>query len=84
MTLAGIILLAQLACGDHTAIVRNLKENYGETRISRGLIGYNYILEIWANEVTGSWTILDTNTNGVTCIRAIGRHWTMDEVGIRT
>ncbi len=33
------------------------------------------VFEVWASEKTGSWTILFTRPDGVTCIMATGHDW---------
>jgi hypothetical protein len=41
-----------------------LGARYGETVRSIGLAGRDRIVEVFASEETGSWTILVTNTDG--------------------
>ncbi len=71
---------AQLACGMRDSVVAKLGENYGEVRRGGGLAGPTAIFEIWASDVTGSWTILKTTPNGLTCIMAVGDGW-QDDAG---
>ncbi len=66
---------AQMACGTRDSVVAKLGENYGEVRRGGGLAGPTAIFEIWASEATGSWTILKTTSNGLTCIMAVGDGW---------
>ncbi len=66
---------AQTACGKRADMVRVLDKEYGETRRGGGLSGPTAIFEIWASEATGSWTILVTAPNGLTCIMAVGTGW---------
>ena len=61
----------QSLCGERAAIIAEL-ERYGETRRSIGLQHGSGIVELWASERTGSWTILVTNTAGETCMMAAG------------
>jgi hypothetical protein len=63
---------AQAICGKRDAIVAKLEQKYGETRRSFGLQQGRGLVEIWASERTGSWTILVTRTNGQTCLIAAG------------
>jgi hypothetical protein len=71
---------AQMACGTRDSVVAKLGEKYGEVRRGGGLAGPTAIIEIWASEATGSWTILKTTPNGLTCIIAVGDAW-QDDAG---
>ncbi len=71
---------AQMACGARDSVVAKLGEKYGEVRRGGGLAGPTAIFEIWASEATGSWTILKTTPNGLTCIIAVGDAW-QDDAG---
>ena len=63
---------AQVACGERTAMLDKLSSSYGETRQSRGLSGTAAIVEIFASDATGTWSILQTTPDGKTCIVAAG------------
>ncbi len=71
---------AQMACGTRDSVVAKLGDKYGEVRRGGGLAGPTAIFEIWASDVTGSWTILKTTPNGLTCIIAVGDAW-QDDAG---
>lgn len=86
---AGILILGMVAaappvlaqiipCGAREAIVARLGEKYGETRRGGGLAGPTALVEVYASEKTGTWTILRTGTNGRSCIMAVGNGWQMD------
>ncbi len=66
---------AQMACGTRDSVVAKLGDKYGEVRRGGGLAGPTAIIEIWASEATGTWTILKTTPNGLTCIMAVGDGW---------
>jgi hypothetical protein len=57
------------------AVIDMLGARYGETVRSIGLAGRDRIVEVFASEETGSWTILVTNTAGVACLVASGQHY---------
>ncbi len=63
---------AQVACGTRSAMLDKLSSSYGETRQSRGLSGTAAIVEIFASDATGTWSILQTTPDGKTCIVAAG------------
>ena len=59
-------------CGERSNIVERLNTGYGETRKSLGLAGNQGIVELYASDATGSWTITVTHPNGLTCLLAAG------------
>ncbi len=71
---------AQMACGTRDSVVAKLGDKYGEVRRGGGLAGPTAIFEIWASEATGTWTILKTTPNGLTCVMAVGDGW-QDDAG---
>ena len=71
---------AQMVCGTRDSVVANLGDKYGEVRRGAGLTGTTAIFEIWASEATGTWTILKTTPNGITCVMAVGEGW-QDDAG---
>ncbi|HBQ36412.1 MAG TPA: hypothetical protein DD729_06185 [Rhodobacteraceae bacterium] len=60
-------------CAAHQTVVDRLAQSYGETRKSIGLSQNNVVLEVFASEKTGSWTITITTANGITCLVASGQ-----------
>ena len=75
--LASIVLIATQAqaqplCLPHTMMVDTLKDKYGEQpRVAA--VSHRSVTEIYANPKTGTWTLLVTGTNGMSCIRASGK-----------
>ncbi len=69
---AGGTAEAQMICGQRDAIVAQLERKYGETRRSVGLQQGRAVVEVYASEKTGSWTILVTDTAGKSCLMAAG------------
>lgn len=70
----------QMICGNRAQIVGRLGQKYGETRRSIGLTGRRGVVELFASDETGSWTILLTNPQGVTCLMAAGEAFESDPV----
>ena len=60
-------------CGPREAVVDRLAEGYGETRQSMGLGANNSVVEVFASDETGTWTITVTTPNGMTCLVASGQ-----------
>ena len=66
---------APLDCAQRERMVERLKEKYGETRHSTGLANGNRFMEFFADTVDGSWTILLTDTQGISCIMLAGHSY---------
>lgn len=60
-------------CGPRDLVVTRLAEGYGETRKSMGLGANNTVIEVFASDESGTWTIVVTTPNGVTCLVASGQ-----------
>jgi len=60
-------------CAERDSVVERLTAKYGETRQSIGLAANNQVLEVFASQDTGTWTITITNPHGLTCLVAAGR-----------
>lgn len=60
-------------CAPRDTVVEKLAEGYGETRQSMGLGANNSVVEVFASDETGTWTITVTTPNGVTCLVASGQ-----------
>ena len=73
--LAGAAQAQTLACAARDAVVDRLAEDYGEARQAIGLASANQVMEIFASEETGSWTITVTRPDGTTCLVAAGQHY---------
>jgi hypothetical protein len=62
-------------CADRAQVIERLAEKYGETLQSMGLRGDNGVMEIYASDETGTWTILVTRPDGIACLLAAGEMW---------
>lgn len=69
--------LAQQAssCGPRDDVVARLSTKYGETRRGIGIGKNNRVMEVFASDSTGSWTITVTLPNGRMCLVASGQAW---------
>ena len=66
---------AQMACGARDAVVAKLGQVYGEVRRGGGLAGPTAMFELWVSEATGTWTILMTTPDGLSCVMVVGDGW---------
>ena len=78
---AALTLIASTAssqgssCANREMIVDRLQSKYGESRQSAGLNQNNGMVEVFASTETGTWTILVTMPNGMSCLMAAGKAW---------
>jgi hypothetical protein len=76
---AGLILAAHAAlaqgaqCAPRDTVTAALGGKYGETRRGIGLAGQGAVMEVYAADATGTWTILMTLPNGMSCMIASGQ-----------
>ena len=73
----GVILATQIAhaatqCGTREEVTALLADRYGETRRAVGLAGQTAMMELFASDETGSWTITLMLTDGRMCLMASG------------
>ena len=62
-------------CAPRNDVIERLYSKYGESRQSFGLAPKDRVVETWANENTGTWTITVTMPNGITCLVASGQSY---------
>ena len=65
----------QASCAKRDMIVERLASKYGESRQSAGLNQNNGMVEVFASNETGTWTILVTMPNGISCLMAADKAW---------
>ena len=68
-------LHAQVNCAERASVVDKLAVKYGEAFSGGGLQSAESIFEVWHSEEKGTWTILMTRADGVSCIMASGTNW---------
>ena len=68
----GLAAAAATNCAPHDAVVNQLAQSYGESRQSIGLGSNGAVMEVFASEETGTWTITATTPQGLTCLMASG------------
>lgn len=86
VSLAAAILLASVitsdgtpaeaagVCGLHDDVTSSLITRYKEKPVSIGVNVDGSVVEVYAS-TKGSWTILITDTGGITCVLAAGEDW---------
>lgn len=69
-----------LACAPRAGLVTKLEADYGETLSARGLQNPNGLLEVFASKESGSFTVLISRPDGISCILSTGTHWMVEPV----
>lgn len=59
-------------CAPRDEVLALLGDSYGETRQSIGLGAQGQVMELFASETSGTWTIALTLPSGLTCLMAAG------------
>lgn len=87
LTLTGLILgtiaaatpaLARENCGVRETMVAKLQNSYSESLVAGGLQASknaNTMVEVWASQTTGTFTMLLTSPEGVSCVVAVGTNF---------
>ena len=75
--LAGMLAAADLAhgapqCDSRDRVLALLADRYGETRRSVGIAGEGAVMELYAADGTGTWSITFTLPDGQMCLMASG------------
>ena len=64
-----------ISCADRESVVARLT-GLGEAQSGLGLATKGQVFEIWAAPEVGTWTIVLSHSNGLSCIMAYGSGWT--------
>ncbi|KIC38464.1 hypothetical protein RA27_18595 [Ruegeria sp. ANG-R] len=62
-------------CAEREHVITKLQKNYAEELTFGGLQksrGAQSVMEVWTSRETGSYTVLVTQANGISCIVAVG------------
>ena len=60
-------------CAPRDLVLKRLADKYGESRQSIGMGQKGVLMETFASDETGSWTITVTTPQGITCLVASGQ-----------
>ena len=59
-------------CAPHESVVSGLAAGYGERRVMVAVISEEQTFEVYANEITGTWTAITVQADGLACLRTSG------------
>ncbi|MEM7021275.1 MAG: hypothetical protein AAF637_01650 [Pseudomonadota bacterium] len=62
-------------CNAHNKLVEILRGSYAEVPSARGLQSNGHLIQVFVSKKSGSWTIVSTRPDGLSCVVATGRHW---------
>lgn len=62
-------------CDTHDGMTAHLANKYGETPAAVGTTGARYIMELFVNIETGTWTVVLTQADGTACGVAAGENF---------
>ena len=71
-------VLAMGNCAPRDTVIERLQEKYSEQLTSGGLAygsAKQSVVEIWSSEKTGTFTMLLTSPEGVSCVVAVGTNF---------
>jgi hypothetical protein len=63
---------AERSCAPREDVIARLSQLYGESRRAFGLSSDNRVMELFASERTGSWSLIVTLPNGLACLVSAG------------
>ena len=66
--------VAQIPCDERSRFVERLQQEYRESLTAVALAGNGTVLEVMTSE-QGTWTIMITRPDGISCIVAGGEAW---------
>jgi len=73
--LAPPVLAQSTACLPRDRLVESLSDKFSESLAGGGLQSAEQLIEIWRSEASGSFTIIMTRPDGVSCVVATGENW---------
>ena len=65
----------RMPCHDATEIAKQLNRKYDEAPVAFGLQTNGNLLQVYASEEKGTWTVVSTTPQGLSCIVAAGKRW---------
>ena len=85
---AGLALIAQSAaaqpqCNDRKEVLDLLAQKYKEAPVASGVTNNGGLVEVLTDAKGGTWTIIVTTPQGVSCLVAAGEGWRkMEQIAV--
>ena len=74
LALTGEAAAQVMQCGERDPLIKSLNDKFREKRFGIGLITNARLIELFVSD-SGTWTMLMTRPDGITCIVAAGSNW---------
>jgi hypothetical protein len=65
----------RMPCHKAEEIAKQLTSRYAEAPVAFGLQSNGNLLQVYASEEKGTWTVVSTTPAGLSCIVAAGKTW---------
>lgn len=62
-------------CHDYKVLMAHLGARFEEAPVSLGIQENGNLLQVFASERNGTWTIVSVTPLGLSCVLATGNHW---------
>lgn len=70
--------IADVICAPRAEMVQRLTRAYGASLAASGVRDVEAVMEVWTAP-SGNWTLVQTYTDGQSCILAMGADWDMPQ-----
>jgi hypothetical protein len=67
--------LTDTYCDARTVVAATLSHDFDESPRLVRMTGEGMMMELWASELMGTWTVLHHGADGITCIVTSGQDW---------
>ena len=75
--------MAQPQCNERDNVLELLAKKYQETPIAAGVTNTGGLVEVLTDTKGGTWTIIVTTPQGMSCLVAAGEGWrTMEQIAL--
>ncbi len=78
-TLAATSAMAQQQCNERDNVLELLAKKYKETPVAAGVSNTGGLVEVLTDIKSGTWTIIVTTPQGMSCLVAAGEGWRTKE-----
>lgn len=75
LCLAAAPAVARSGCAPRAVIAKQLTERYDGAPVAAGLQSNGSILQVYASEANGTWTVISTTPKGMSCVVTAGEYW---------
>jgi hypothetical protein len=67
--------LTETYCDQRATVGTTLTRDFGEVPRLAALTGAGMMMELWASDLAGSWTVVHHGSDGISCIVTTGLGW---------